>query len=65
MGTSSTPRVALVTPVAVEDYLHSNFLFFILFIFCYLFNKNPILQSIQPMYQDEFYPDNMDYEVIF
>lgn len=65
MGTSSTPRVALVTPVAVEDYLHSNFLFFILFIFCYLFNKNPILQSIQPMYQDEFYPDNTDYEVIF
>ncbi|GAY41221.1 hypothetical protein CUMW_057790 [Citrus unshiu] len=39
VGTSSTPRVALVTP-------------------------NPILQSIQPMYQDEFYPDNMDYEEI-
>lgn len=65
MGTSSTPRVALVTPVVVEDYLHSNFCFYILFILCYLFNKNPILQSIQPMYQDDFNPDNMDYEVIF
>ncbi|KDO60069.1 hypothetical protein CISIN_1g045064mg [Citrus sinensis] len=27
-------------------------------------DANPILQSIQPMYQDEFYPDNMDYEEI-